>query len=140
MLRPAAEAREAEARIREAQQKHQELESERAVLRHKALASRAAEQVRPMPSRTPSSAHFHPCTFLTGARGMAGNAKACAESSRVVIPIARSAESRAGLPMPAAFPISRYELDTAQKDRSYGRGCREILMPKSMSYNLDLTV
>ena len=44
---PAAEAREAEARIREAQQKHQELESERQVLRHKALASRAAEQVRP---------------------------------------------------------------------------------------------
>ncbi len=42
----AAEAREAEARIREAQQKHQELVSEREALRHKAQETRAAEQVR----------------------------------------------------------------------------------------------
>lgn len=42
----AAEAREAEARIQEAQQKHQELESEREALRHKAQETRAAEQVR----------------------------------------------------------------------------------------------
>ena len=42
----AAEAREAEARIREAQQKHQELVSEREALRHKAQETRAAEQLR----------------------------------------------------------------------------------------------
>ena len=45
-VRCAAEAREAEARIREAQQKHQELVSEREALRHKAQETRAAEQVR----------------------------------------------------------------------------------------------
>ena len=67
---PAAEAREAEARIREAQQKHQELESERAVLRHKALASRAAEQVRAHAAQAARDARLecpgscHPrCTF-----------------------------------------------------------------------------
>ena len=45
-VRSAEEAREAEARIREAQQKHQELESEREALRRKAQETRAAEQVR----------------------------------------------------------------------------------------------
>ena len=76
---PAAEAREAETRIREARQKHQELESERAALRHKALASRAAEQVRPVPRRTPDPAHAQQCTFLTRQRKKVREINVCAE-------------------------------------------------------------